>query len=182
MQRITLLELVKPFHSSRVTNGDRVHSPNKLMNIMIFAALILSATLSGRAAQLNLMPWPSQLEQQPDSLNLHGTLRVESTGGDERVDHALARFQNQLSLQTGVPFNSPLSDMKTAPLLSIHCESHGLAVQSLTEDESYHLVVDAKHIELTARNPLGIMHGLQTLLQLVQSGPSGWFIPAIRLV
>jgi hexosaminidase len=159
-----------------------VHSSNNLVKITIFAALISSAILPGHATQLNLMPWPSQLEQQSDSLNLHGTLRIESTGGgDERVNHALARFQSQLSLQAGVPFNSPLSDMKAAPVLSIHCESHGLAVQSLTEDESYHLVIDAKHIELTAPNPLGIMHGLKTLLQLVQSGPNGWFIPAVRI-
>jgi hexosaminidase len=127
------------------------------------------------------MPWPLQLEQLPDSLKLQGTLRVESTGGDERVNHALARFQRQLSLQTGAPFNSPHSEMKLAPLLSIHCGSHGLAVQSLIEDESYHLVIGSKQIDLIAPNPLGVMHGLQTLLQLVQSGPDGWFIPAVHI-
>ena len=147
----------------------------------MFAALVLSAAPTTYAAQLSLMPWPLQVEQLPASINLYGALRVESTGGDERVDHALARFQRQLSLQTGVPFNSARSEMNGAPLLSIRCSSHGLAVQSLTEDESYHLVVDAKHIELTAANPLGIMHGLQTLLQLVQSGPDGWFIPAVHI-
>jgi hexosaminidase len=149
--------------------------------MVMFAALTLSAVLTSYAAQLNLMPWPLQLEQLPDSLNLHGTLRVESTGGDERVEHALMRFQRQLSLQTGVPFNSSRSEMKAAPLLSIHCGSHGLAVQSLIEDESYHLVISSKQIDLIAPNPLGVMHGLQTLLQLVQSGPDGWFIPAIHI-
>ena len=147
----------------------------------MFAALTLSAVLTSYAAQLSLMPWPLQLEQLPDSLKLHGTLRVESTGCDERVEHALMRFQGQLSLQTGVPFNSPRSEMKAAPLLSIHCGSHGLAVQSLIEDESYHLVVSSKQIDLFAPNPLGVMHGLQTLLQLVQSGPDGWFIPAVHV-
>ena len=147
----------------------------------MFAALALSAVLTSYAAQLNLMPWPLQLEQLPDSLKVHGTLRVESTGGDERVERALMRFQRQLSLQTGVPFISPRSEMKAAPLLSIHCGSHGLAVQSLIEDESYHLVISSKQIDLTAPNPLGVMHGLQTLLQLVQSGPDGWFIPAVHI-
>jgi hexosaminidase len=147
----------------------------------MFAALTLSAVLTSYAAQLNLMPWPLQLEQLPDSLKLHGALRLESTGGDERVEHALMRFQRQLSLQTGVPFNSPHSEMKAAPLLSIHCGSHGLAVQSLIEDESYHLVIGSKQIDLTAPNPLGVMHGLQTLLQLVQSGPDAWFIPAVHI-
>jgi hexosaminidase len=147
----------------------------------MFAALTLSAALTSHAAQLSLMPWPSQLEQLPNSLKLHGTLRVESTGGDQRVEHALMRFQRQLSFQTGVPFNSPLSEMKTAPLLSIHCGSHGFAIQSLIEDESYHLVVSSKQIDLIAPNPLGVMHGLQTLLQLVQSGPDGWFIPAVHV-
>jgi hexosaminidase len=148
---------------------------------MMFAVLALGTAATSHATRLNLMPWPSQLEQLPDSLNLHGALRVVSTGGDERVEHALLRFQRQLSLQTGVPFNSPRSDMNAAPLLSIRCGNRGLAVQSLIEDESYHLVVDSKQIDLTAPNPLGIMHGLQTLLQLVQSGPDGWLIPAVHI-
>jgi hexosaminidase len=158
-----------------------VHPSNKFVKVIMFATLIPSAVFNSHAAQLNLMPWPSQLEQLPGSLNLHGTLRVESTCGDERAKHALMRFQSQLNLQTGVPFNSPLADMKTAPLLLIHCESHGLSVQSLTEDESYHLVVSPKQIDLTAPNPLGVMHGLQTLLQLIQSGPDGWFIPTVHI-
>jgi hexosaminidase len=148
---------------------------------MMFVALTLGTVLISHAAQLNLMPWPLQLEQQPDPLTLHETLRVDSTCEDERASHALVRFQAQLSRQTGVPFNSPRSDMKAAPLLSIHCGSHGLPVQSLTEDESYRLVVSSKQIDLTAPNPLGVMHGLQTLLQLVQSGPDGWFVPAVHI-
>lgn len=161
-----------------------MHPSNKLVTLTMFAALTFSAANAVYAAQPNqpsLMPWPLHMDQQPDSLNLHGMLRVESTGGDERVNHAVDRFQKQLSLQTGVPFNSPRFDIKAAPVLSIHCETHGLPIQSLTEDESYSLVVDAKHIELTAPNPLGIMHGLQTLLQLVQNGPDGWLVPAVSI-
>lgn len=42
-------------------------------------------------------------------------------------------------------------------------------------------MIDSKGIELTAANPLGIMHGLETLLQLVESGPQGWVFPDVRI-
>src|SRR5580704_17098830 len=67
------------FTIAPLVNGDRVHL-SKLRRIVMFAALTLSAAPTRHAAQLSLMPWPSQLEQLPNSLKLHGTLRVESTG------------------------------------------------------------------------------------------------------
>ena len=44
---------------------------------------------------------------------------------------------------------------------------------SLGENESYHLEVTPTHALLTAPNPLGAMHGLQTFLQLVIDH-TGW--------
>jgi hexosaminidase len=49
----------------------------------------------------------------------------------------------------------------------------------LGEDESYHLTVSPQSVSLTAPNPLGILHGLQTFLQLVKSSPQGFVVPAV---
>ena len=54
-------------------------------------------------------------------------------------------------------------------------------MQSLDGDESYHLSVSQTGIQLTAADPLGVMHGLETLLQLVEPGPNGWVIPEVRI-
>jgi hexosaminidase len=127
------------------------------------------------------MPWPSQISQQDGALVLNAPPRMELMGGDERVHHAVQRFLDDLSARTGAPFNRDFPRESEGPALIIHCEGEGQRVQSLDEDESYHLTVSQSGIELSAPNPLGIMHGLQTLLQLVKPGPDGWFVPDVRI-
>jgi hexosaminidase len=145
------------------------------------AALILIAVLPCWAEDLNLMPWPAKMERQQDFLSLDKLPQIQFIGGDSRVHHAVDRFIEHLSARTGVPFDrrDPVTAMD--PLFVIRCGSAGLPTQTLEEDESYRLAVSAKGIELTAANPLGVLHGLETLLQLVQSGPQGWIVPAVRI-
>jgi hexosaminidase len=145
------------------------------------AVLFMCAVLPCSASELNLMPWPSQVTQQEGSLALDHLPRIELHGGDERVHHALDRFVRDLSLRTGVPSDRHFSGAQDGPLLVIHCTAPGLHIQALEEDESYHLAIDAKGIDLTAANPLGVMHGLETLLQLVESGPQGWVVRDVRI-
>ena len=145
------------------------------------AAFLVCAALPSGAAQLNLMPWPSHIEQQEGFLALDRPPRIELTGGDERVHHALTRFIQDLSIRTGVPFDHRYAGASDGVLLVIRCTGNGRRVQALDEDESYHLTVSQSGIELAAANPLGIMHGLQTLLQLVEPGPKGWVFSEVRI-
>jgi hexosaminidase len=143
--------------------------------------VLFATALAGKASELNLMPWPSHISQGEGFVSLDRAPRVELTGGDERVRHAWKRFVQNLAVQTGVPFDQPFAVNMGGPLFVIHCAGPGLRVQSVEEDEGYHLVIDSKGIELTAANPLGIMHGLETVLQLVESGPQGWALPEVRI-
>jgi hexosaminidase len=151
------------------------------MKVFMMASLLLCSVLPCGAAELNLMPWPSQMTQQSGFLEMDHVPKFEVSGGDERVGHAVKRFVHDLSVRTGVPFDRRFPGTPDGPLFVIRCAGPGLRVQALEEDESYHLVVSGAGIELTAANPLGIMHGLQTVLQLVQAGPKGWEIPDVRI-
>src|SRR5260370_18196183 len=57
----------------------------------------------------------------------------------------------------------------------------GENAQTLGEDESYRLTVTPTTVHLDAPNPLGILHGLQTFLQLVRIGPDGFVVPAMTI-
>jgi hexosaminidase len=144
-------------------------------------ALLLCVALPCGAAQRSLMPWPSQITQQDGVLALNTAPRIELTGGDERVHHATQRFLRNLAMRTGAPFDRHFGGAPEGPAFVIRCARDGRRVQALDEDESYHLSVSQTGIQLTAANPLGIMHGLETLLQLVEPGPSGWVIPDVRI-
>ena len=54
-------------------------------------------------------------------------------------------------------------------------------MQQLGEDESYHLEISTNHVLLSAPNPLGILHGLQTFLQLVRTTPQGFSVPVVTI-
>jgi hexosaminidase len=68
-----------------------------------------------------------------------------------------------------------------APLWVIRCDTPGQKLQALGEDESYNLVVGENKVELTAATPLGILRGVETLLQLVQKDKHRWIIPTVRV-
>ena len=84
-----------------------------------------------------------------------------------------------LARETGIPFLPETSGNKSS--FEVKTTGPSAAIQELGEDESYHLEVTPQAIHLTAPNPLGTMHGLQTVLQLVQITPQGFAIPAVTI-
>src|ERR1019366_3277088 len=65
--------------------------------------------------------------------------------------------------------------------LVIRAENAGRKVQELDEDESYTLEITASRATLTAPNALGVLHGLQTFLQLIEPTPAGFAVPVIAI-
>ena len=97
--------------------------------------MLLSVVRPCRAAEVNLMPWPSKLEQRPGFLSLDSPLRYKVIGKDKRLPSAVSHFKEQLSLRTGVAFRG--ADVTSGPVLEIRCQSIGPSIQKLGEDESY---------------------------------------------
>src|SRR6202030_1710031 len=68
-----------------------------------------------------------------------------------------------------------------SPTLSIHPAQAGEPVQKLGEDESYELAITDSGAKLAAPTTLGILHGLQTFLQLVETTGKGFAVPAVTI-
>jgi hexosaminidase len=145
-----------------------------------FCILLLSATTL-LSAQPNLMPWPAKITMGNGSFTIDQNFSVSVTGAtDARVRAAAVRLVYQLALQTGIPLAEVLRDPSHAKL-EIRCDSPGEAIQKLGEDESYRLEVTSQQASLSAPNPLGILHGLATFLQLVEPGTNSFAIPAVLI-
>ncbi|HWC17396.1 MAG TPA: family 20 glycosylhydrolase [Terriglobales bacterium] len=129
----------------------------------------------------NLMPVPAKMQpgsgqwivQQGFTISVSGTDDARSLG-------AAQRFVEHLSRATGIPLKYQLGEGEKATI-AIHCEHPGEKIQKLGEDESYILDVTDAGVKLSAPNPLGVIHGLQTLLQLVEPGPQGFAAPAVHI-
>jgi len=126
------------------------------------------------------MPLPAHLTMGDGQLLIDGGFAVQIDGYTEpRLIAARERFLDTLSRETGIPFGAN----PQAPLanLTIKAAGPGDETQRLGEDESYHLAITTARADLTAKNPLGILHGLQTFLQLVRITPQGFSVPAITI-
>jgi hexosaminidase len=156
---------------------------------MRFAAFLLSLSFfmfashtraqSGRA--LNLMPQPASVTQGSGALRIDPNFTLAFTGHTEsRLDRAGERFLTQLHRQTGLFLGKPAHEAAQA-ILVVHTDRASKDVQELNEDESYTLEVTSTGAKLNAANPLGVLRGLQTFLQMVEVAPDGFAAPAVTI-
>jgi hexosaminidase len=129
---------------------------------------------------LPVMPLPAHVTLGQGHFLIDGSLDVALEGyTDRRLVLAKQRFLNRLSRETGIPFRNKTSASQAC--FTIVTAGASAPVQQLGEDESYHLNVTANHVRLTAANPLGALHGLQTFLQLVRITPDGFSVPVVAI-
>src|SRR5882762_3934187 len=142
--------------------------------------LLAPTTAAQRQRELNLMPMPSSVQLGTGQLPIDQFFSVAVTGFQEAtLARGVQRFVAELSQQTGMLLKHKPAD--ASPTLSIHADHGRESVQKLGEDESYELAVTDSGAKLTAPTPLGILHGLQTFLQLVETTPAGFAVPAVTI-
>jgi len=146
---------------------------------VLTATLSVAGTDSTAARKLSLMPIPSSVQLRPGRLMIDSSFSVSTTGvADITVDRGVDRFLANLSQQTGIPLHKLSS---STPTLLIQTDNGREKVENLGEDESYELVVSDSGAKLTAPTPLGVLHGMQTLLQLMELTPNGFAFPAVSI-
>jgi hexosaminidase len=158
------------------------------MRIVLIFLLVVVLPLSAKelpipplAGQLNLMPWPSRCSLGSGHFIITPSFSVAMTGYREaRLERGVQRFFRDLSQRTGIIFTAQLAGPETASLV-IHTGSASREFQEPGEDESYSLEVTSSAAQLSAPNPLGALHGLQTFLQLVEASPAGFAAPVIAI-
>ena len=151
------------------------------LGLLVFCILLYPAMTTAQQPASNLMPLPESAQYGTGSLAVDSSLSVVFTGYTEpRVERAAERFLRQLAHQTGLPLS--LKPSKTAKAtLVIQTDHAGKEIQEVGEDESYILDVSTASARLRASTPLGTMHGLQTLLQLVDVSPGGFAAPVVTI-
>ena len=133
-------------------------------------------------ATLNLMPLPSSVQLGTGQLVIDASFSVGIAGPNvPRLQRAVELFLTDLRRQTGMSLlNMKLTDSAMATLV-LRADRASKDVQELGEDESYSLEIGVSGAKLTAATPLGVMRGLQTFLQLVETTSQGFAVPALTI-
>jgi hexosaminidase len=152
------------------------------IRLIAWAALLLASHAEAQSqTAFNLMPMPTSVQPGVGRLPIDQSFCVSITGiGDETLERGAVRFLAELSRQTGTFFKRKPVD-SPSPTMLLHAVHAGEKVQGLNDDESYQLVISASGASLTAPSSLGILHGLQTFLQLVETTANGFSVPVVTI-
>lgn len=143
-------------------------------------ASTLTVAQSGPAAPLPIIPLPASVMPGQGEFAIDGQFTVGFKGYTEaRLERARSRFLDVLIRETGIPFSREAAPANAK--FEIEVKGPSEAIEKLGEDESYRLTVAPDGVKLTAANPLGALHGLQTFLQLVRMTPQGFRVPAVAI-
>jgi len=151
------------------------------MQLLVIGFVLLSQAVLAQAARpLDLMPIPSSVQLGSGHLRIDQSFSIAVSGHqDAEIEKGVQRFIAQLSKQTGMLL--PILSEQKSPIFLVDVERGSDAVEKLGEDESYQLRITTSSARLSATNPLGILHGLQTFLQLVKPGSDGFFVRAVTI-
>src|SRR5215467_688256 len=143
--------------------------------------LVLAVRAGAQPPALRLMPQPASVVPGAGSLRIDANFSIAFTGHSEaRLRRAADRFLTGLREQTGFPRLDEAKGNSRATLV-VHTDRASKEIQELGEDESYTLEVTSSGAKLEAANPLGVLRGLQTFLQLVEISPDGFAAPAVTI-
>ncbi len=133
---------------------------------------------------LNLMPMPGKVLPQEGTFRVTTSFTAAIEGVSnvrtDRVQKALRRVLHRLAGRTGFFFtNNEIHINKRAKHAALRVTFQRPGRLKLYEDESYRLTVKPGGIRLTAPTGIGILRGLETLLQLLGADRRGYFFPAV---
>jgi len=162
--------------------------PAALLLLALIATMTIASPLRAQSSpSLSLMPQPSEVTPGSGSLRIDANFSLAFTGYREaRMDRAADRFFAQLRGETALVLvhaapGTHAPDSGATATLKVHTDHASKEVQEVGEDESYTLEVTSGGARLNAANPLGVLRGLQTFLQLVSVSPDGFVAPAVTI-
>jgi len=153
----------------------------KYFLILLFGAFVSNAQI--KEEQLNLMPWPQNINLKGGTFALSKNFKVNITGNpNPRIFAGATNFLRRLDGRTGMFFEQGyLTKVNENPEaeLQINCVQNGKI--GLYEDESYQLDIQSNKITINATNDLGALHALETLLQMLQNNNTSYYFSTVEI-
>ncbi|ENM5789924.1 family 20 glycosylhydrolase [Vibrio mimicus] len=159
---------------------------NKATLALLISGMMMAPTSMAMApnTDLVLMPYPQSVTLQEGKVALDQNFSIFIKGYDSpRVAFNAKRTMERLYRQTGLPMlNWQAKSEKEATLVIDIANAPSSTIQNIDSDESYRLTIANGQIQLSAPEPYGAFHGLETFLQLVTTDATGYFLPAVSIV
>ena len=150
-------------------------------SILLTCVLMSAALFAQTSFQNTLMPQPAVLGHLTGDLVLTGQLRVSlDKAHDQLLRDAAQRMISRLQQQTSLQLDQTLIDAPNASI-QINVSDHTVQDPSADMDESYTLDIQNGSAILHSQTDFGAMHGIETILQLVQPEGTSYILPAVHI-
>lgn len=151
--------------------------------LVVLCSVLLSTCMaqSANEYQHHMMPVPAHFEFHQGRLALDGTFAVSTDAKSDAVlSAAVQRMVHRLEGRTGFTMATDLQTGSGGRLM-IHCKAPSPAIPRFRDDESYTLEITPTQAVLSANETVGVLRGLETFLQLVDSDATGYYVPAVSI-
>ncbi len=139
------------------------------------ALIFLGSWLLGEGG-FYLMPLPWNMETRQGKFRINSSFSLLIKGPfSPRVKLAKMRFMERLAGRTGIFLNP---EAEGDSLVLLYQRRINLSPKM---DESYLLSIDKDRILLKASTDVGILRGMETLLQLLSADEEGYYFPAVLI-
>ena len=128
----------------------------------------------------DLLPWPKSVEKTDSKfvIDKHFTVSYEGDGKDNRIMPASINFIRRLTNRTGVFIDKGFPIDGQASLNLSFKKTSNLSIH---DNESYELEILDDKIFLKAETDLGILRGLETLLQTLSHNEDVFYFPGLLI-
>ncbi|NTU51487.1 MAG: family 20 glycosylhydrolase, partial [Candidatus Aminicenantes bacterium] len=150
----------------------------------ILAAFELPSAAAPPDGVLGLMPVPESVTVREGRFRVDDGLAIGGPGpATSRAFRAAARFMSRLAGRTGLFLKQDfLAAQDPAGESGIRYAYDRAGALLPNEDESYTLTVETGRISLASKTDIGILRGLETLLQLLSADEAGYYFPCVAIV
>ncbi len=150
---------------------------------ILYISLFCSVLSFGQNKDLNLMPWPQEIEIGTNQFVIDAdfTINIEQESS-KRIELAATQFLRRLTDKTGTFLkNGFVFSQSTNENYSVEVSYNSIAKLELYENESYQLKVTSDKILISAATDIGVAHAFSTLFQLITNDANSYFIPEVTI-
>ena len=151
--------------------------------IMLFMNSMPNLAENQMNKELNLMPIPAEMNRTHAKMRIDNNFTVTVNGNpDDRIYQYTTNILRRLSGRTGLFFPQDYISIESKPenpQCVLNINRPGKVI--LREDESYNLSISVSGVKLTAETDLGVMRGLETMLQLLDADQDGYFFHTVEI-
>lgn len=156
---------------------------NYFIKILSFIFILNSIVLAEIEPDHFLMPIPKSVLWEEGKYPVDESFRINVVGeAGDRTFKAATRALRRLSGRTGLFFDQDyITGTNQSPEANLELMCHRPGELKLGEDESYRLRISTREMIIEAETELGLMHGLETWLQLLMCDKEGYYFPVVMI-